>query len=246
MKTPASAEVTVELRELLGQASTATLQTQLFRRGLRNTFLFRLRPLNPSAARFVGEALTLRHIPAREDIDVVEVFEDYDHPQRKAVETVGPGQVLVMDCRGEPRAASAGHILATRMRRRGAVALVTDGSVRDSPKIARMDFPVFAAGVSASTNLSLHHAVDINVPIGCAGVPVFPGDFLVGDEEGVIVIPRHLATEIARPAAEQELLEDFIVERVGEGATLPGTYPPNARTLQDYEDSRNRAIGRKP
>lgn len=220
--------------EALSRASTATLQTQLFSRGLRNTFLFGLRPLDLGCARFVGEAFTLRYIPAREDIDVLEAFQDPHHPQRLAVESVGPGQVLVMDCRGEGRAASAGHILTTRLQRRGAEALITDGSVRDSPQIRQMGFPVFTSGVSATTNLVLHHAVDMQVPIGCGGVPIFPGDVLVGDEEGVVVVPRHLAAEIAAPAAEQEELERFILGRVRAGAALPGTYPPDGATLAAF------------
>ncbi|HEY8477137.1 MAG TPA: ribonuclease activity regulator RraA, partial [Chloroflexota bacterium] len=210
------------------------LCTQLFKRGLRNTFLAGLRPLNPSHARFVGEAFTLRYIPAREDIDVLDVFNDYDHPQRKAVESVGPGQVLVIDCRGETRAAAAGHILVTRLLQRGAAALVTDGSLRDSPEIARTPFPVFAAGASAMVNLALHHAVDMQVPIGCAGVPIYPGDVLVGDEEGVVCIPRHLVEEVAPLAAEQERLERFILRKVEMGAPLRGTYPPDERTRAEY------------
>jgi regulator of RNase E activity RraA len=222
------------VRDLLARASTATLATQLFKRGLRNTFLAGLAPLNPAACRFVGEATTLRYIPMREDLDVLDAFQDPEHPQRKAIETARPGTVLVMDCRGDARAASVGNILVTRLRTRGGVALVTDGSVRDSPEIAQQTIPVFAAGRSASTNLSAHHAVDIDVPIACAGVPVFPGDVLVGDEEGVVVIPRHLAAEIAEPAAEQEELERFILEKVEGGAPLPGTYPPNAATMAEY------------
>src|SRR4051812_27052766 len=183
--------------ELLARASTATITTQLFQRGIRNAFLNGLSPLNPNACRFVGEAVTMRSIPAREDLDRVEVFRDPNHPQRKAIETVGPGQVLVFDCRGDLRAANAGGILVTRAMKRGAVAIVSDGAMRDSPEIARLDFPVFVAGRSATISLAVHHAVDINVPIGCAGVAVFPGDILVGDEEGVVVIPRHLAAEIA-------------------------------------------------
>ncbi len=175
-------EPTEETLAALRGASTATLQTQLFARGLRNTFLFGLRPLNPGAARFAAEAFTLRYIPAREDLDVLEAFRDPRHPQRHAIESVGPGQALVMDCRGDARAASAGHILTTRLLRRGAAALVTDGSVRDSPAIRRMEFPVFTSAVSATTNLVLHHAVDLQVPIGCGGVAVFPGDILVGDD----------------------------------------------------------------
>lgn len=221
-------------RTYLARASTATITTQLFRRGLRNTFMAGVRPLNPSAAAFVGEAFTLRYIPAREDLDVVEVFQDPKHPQRYAIESIGAGHVLVMDSRGDTRAASAGHILVTRMMRRGAVGLVTDGSLRDSPEIGAMDFPVFCAGVSATMNLARHHAVDMQVPIGCAGVPIYPGDLVVGDAEGVVCVPRHLADEIAGPAAEQEELEEFILERVRGGAALPGTYPPNAETLAAF------------
>ena len=224
-----------ETREHLARASTATITTQLFQRGFRNAFLNGLSPLNPNAARFVGEAVTLRSIPAREDLDRVEVFKDPNYPQRKVVETIGPGQVLVLDCRGDTRAANAGGILVTRAMKRGAVGIVSDGAIRDSPEIARMDFPVFVSARSATISLTLHHAVDINVPVGCAGVPVFPGDILVGDEEGVVVIPRHLAAEIAKPAADQEQMEQFILEKVQGGAALPGTYPPNDATLAEYE-----------
>ncbi len=234
--------VSPEVLALLAQASTATLTTHLFARGLRNQFLNGVFPLNPAHARFVGEAVTLRSIPAREDLDRLEVFRDPNHPQRKAIETVGPGQVLVLDCRGDLRAANGGAILVTRAQRRGAAAVVSDGAFRDSPEIAQMAFPVFAAGRCATVSLAVHHAVDINVPIGCAGVAIYPGDILVGDEEGVVVIPRRLAAEIARPAAEQEELERFILEKVQRGAALPGTYPPNEQTLAEYEIwRRNRA-----
>jgi len=228
-----------QILEDLARASTATITTQLFQRGFRNTFLNGLRPLNPNAACFVGEAVTLRSIPAREDLDVVSAFQDPDHPQRRAIETVGPGQVLVMDCRGDVRAANGGGILTTRAMKRGAVGIVSDGAFRDSPEIGRMNFPVFAAGASATISLAVHHAVDINVPIGCAGVPVFPGDILVGDEEGVVVIPRHLAAEIAAPAAEQEAFEAFILKKVEAGAALSGTYPANAETKAEYEAYKN-------
>lgn len=218
----------------LARASTATITTQLLKRGLRNAFLVGVSPLNPNAARFVGEAVTLRSIPAREDIDQMHVFNDPDHPQRKAIESVGPGQVLVLDCRSDLRAANGGGILVTRAWKRGAAAIVSDGAFRDTPEISRMPFPVFAAGKCATTSLAIHHAVDINVPVGCAGVPVYPGDILVGDEEGVVVIPRYLAAEIAKPAADQEHLELFVQEKVASGAPLRGTYPPNEETLAEY------------
>jgi regulator of RNase E activity RraA len=226
--------VTAETMKLLGKASTATIQSQLFKQGLRNTFLFGVRPLNPNAATFVGEAFTLRYIPAREDLDVTSAFDDPEHPQRAAIEAVGPGQVLVMDCRQDPRAASGGQILMSRLKVRGAAAMVTDASVRDSPSIAEFDFPVFSAGVSASVNLILHHAVDMQVPIGCAGVPVYPGDIIVGDAEGVVVVPRHLAGVIAGPAVEQEELESYLHERIAGGAPLRGTYPPDEETLEAF------------
>ena len=221
-------------REQLRTASTATIATQLFRLGLRNQFLNGLLPANAEHCRFVGEAATLRYIPMREDLDVLEALRDPAHPQRKAIETARAGTVLVMDCRGETRAASVGNILVTRLRMRGAVGLVTDGAVRDYPEIAAQPFPVFAAGRSASIGLSAHHAVDFDVPIACAGVAVFPGDVLVGDAEGVIVIPRHLATAIAQPAAEQEELERFLLEKVEAGAPLPGTYPPSEQTMVEF------------
>jgi regulator of RNase E activity RraA len=224
--------------DLLRQASTATITTQLFQRGLRNMFMNGLSPLNPAHCAFAGEAVTLRNIPAREDIDVLDTFRDPENPQRKAVETVGPGQVLVQDCRGDTSAASGGNILMTRMRMRGAVAMVSDGAVRDSPNIAKQSFPVFTKGQSATLSLTAHHPVDINVPICCAGVPVFPGDIIVGDDEGVVVIARHLADEIAKPAAEQELMEQFILEKVQTGVALPGTYPPNDATLAEYAEWR--------
>ena len=222
-----------ETWQWLAQASTATVTTQLFKRGLRRMHLVGVRPVS-RRRRLMGEALTLRYIPAREDLDVVEVFQNPEHPQRRAIELARPGQVLVIDARGDTRAASAGHILATRLCRRGAAGLVTDGALRDLPAIAAMEFPVYAAAASPAMNLTVHHAVDIGVPIGCGGVPVFPGDVVLGDEEAVVVIPRHLAPEVARDAAEQERLEAFILAKVEGGAPLPGTYPPDAQTLEEY------------
>lgn len=117
--------------------------------------------------------------------------------------------------------------------------MVTDGSVRDSPAISELDLPVFAAGVSATVNLVLHHAVDVQVPIGCAGVAVYPGDVVVGDAEGVVVVPRHLADEVSRSAPEQEELEEFILGRIQAGHPLRGNYPPDEQTLAEFSDHRN-------
>jgi regulator of RNase E activity RraA len=221
-------------RAALEVVSTATLTTQLLARGLRNTFLAGLVPLNGECTRMVGEAFTLRCIPSREDLDVLSVFQDSDHPQRKAVESVPPGGVLVVDARGKARAASLGHILATRLLRRGAAGIVTDGAVRDSAGFAALRLPTFAAGAAATTNLAQHHAVDLQVPIGCAEVAVYPGDIMVGDRDGVVCVPRELVDEVAEAAAAQDRLEDFILARVEAGAPLRGTYPPDEHTLADY------------
>ena len=220
--------------EALRQVTTATLTTQLFARGLRNTLLHGVNLIHPAAQRMVGEAFTLRYIPAREDIDLLSVFRDYDHPQRKAVESVGPGQVLVIDSRCRSRAASLGNILATRLAQRGCVGVVTDGSIRDADGFAKLDLPTFANGVCATTNLALHHAVDMQVPIGCAEVAVYPGDIMVGDADGVICIPRHLAVEVAEAAVEQERLEEYILSLVESGAPLRGTYPADEATVAGY------------
>ena len=210
----------------LKHASTATLTTQLFKRGLRNVYLQGVRRMSKTGDNLVGEAFTLRYIPAREDLDHVGVFENPEHPQRKAIEVVPPGQVLVMDCRRDTRAASGGSILLTRLQVRGVAGVVTDGGLRDSDTIAGMDFPVFGAGPSAPLNLAIHHAADLNVPIGCGGVAVFPGDIVVGDAEGVVVMPRHMADEVAAEAAEQTLFEEYVQERVMAGETIFGLYPP--------------------
>jgi regulator of RNase E activity RraA len=226
-----------ETLELLKQASTATISTQLLARGLRNTFLHGLKPL--TRTRMAGPAFTLRYIPAREDIDTLDVYKDYDHPQRKAIETVPEGHVLVMDCRGQGRAASAGGILATRLMVRGAGGLVTDGTLRDTPEIAQLELPVYAQGASPLTNLAQHHAVDINVPIGCAEVAIYPGDLMVGDEEGVVCVPREIASEVAKAAQKQDELEAWIQNEIAGGKPLRGTYPPDPTTLERYHDSKS-------
>ncbi|MDF2995020.1 MAG: ribonuclease regulator RraA [Xanthobacteraceae bacterium] len=229
-----TAPLSDETRSLLAQLSTATLTSQLMARGLRNTFMQGVRRLTTGGPSMVGEAFTLRYIPSREDIDVSAVFEDRNHPQRKAVETVPPGHVMVIDCRQDNRAAGAGSILVTRMMVRGAAGVVTDGGLRDSPAIAELDFPVYCAGPAAPSNITRHHAVDINVPIGCGEVPVYPGDIIVGDREGVVVIPPHLADQVARDGYEQSLMEDFVTERVMAGESIFGLYPANAEGMERF------------
>jgi regulator of RNase E activity RraA len=213
-------------RDKLAAVSTATLCTALFKRGLRNQFIQDVRPLNGSLPNMVGEAFTLRYIPAREDLNPITVFQDRTHPQRVAVEECPPGAVLVIDSRKNARAASAGSILVSRLMKRGVAGVVTDGGFRDSPEIARLPFPSYHQRPSAPTNLTLHQALDINVPIGCGDVAVWPGDVVVGDGEGVVVIPAGIADEIADEAVEMTAFEDFVTEKVMEGRSILGLYPP--------------------
>ena len=213
------------VREQLATVSTATLCTALFKRGLRNQFIQDVRPLNGNLPNMVGEAFTLRYIPAREDLNPITVFQDRKHPQRVAVEQCPPGAVLVIDSRKDARAASAGSILVSRLMKRGVAGVVTDGGFRDSPEIARLPFPAYHHRPSAPTNLTLHQAIDIDVPIGCGDVAVFPGDVMVGDGEGVIVIPAHIAAEIAADAVEMTAFEDFVTEQVMAGRSIIGLYP---------------------
>lgn len=220
-------------RELLMKVSTATLCTALFKRGLRNQFIQDVRPLNAGLPNMVGEAFTLRYMPAREDLNPINVFLDRNHPQRQAVEQCPEGAVLVIDSRKDARAASAGGILVTRLMKRGVAGVVTDGGFRDSPDIAKLGFAAYHHRPSAPTNLTLHQAIDINVPIGCGDAPVFPGDVIVGDAEGVIVIPAHMADEVAAEATEMTVFEDFVQEMVLEGRSILGLYPPTE------EQSRN-------
>lgn len=224
-----------EVYSHLKRISTATLTTQLFKRGFRNVFMQGVAALGKlEDGNLVGPAYTLRNIPAREDLDVLDIFLDPENPQRKGIESAPAGSVLVQDCRGDKTVASCGSILATRLKVRGVAGMVSDGAVRDSGVIAALGFPVFCAGASAPTNLIKHHPMELNVPIGCGGVAVYPGDVIVGDVDGAVVIPRHLVNEVAKDSAEQERMEDFIIQKIAGGAPLRGTYPPNAQTKEEY------------
>jgi regulator of RNase E activity RraA len=226
--------VSKEVLERLRRVSTATLATALFKRGLRNQVIQGVQPLGPLKTNMVGIAFTLRYIPAREDLNPLAVFLDPQHPQRKAVEDCPPGAVLVADSRSDPRAASAGGILVRRMMMRGVAGVVTDGGFRDSAEIATLEIPTFHCRPSAATNLTLHQAIDLNVPIGCGGAPVFPGDVIVGDADGVIVVPQEIAAEIADEATRMTVYEDFVIHMVCEGRSILGLYP--------MTDQRNEAL----
>ncbi|HEY9280895.1 MAG TPA: ribonuclease activity regulator RraA [Eoetvoesiella sp.] len=228
--------LTPAIKKQLEQVSVATLATALYKRGLRNQMIQDVLPLSAKKERMIGPAFTLRYMPAREDLNQLAVFRDRDHPQRKAVEDCPPGAVLVIDSRKDPRAASAGGILVSRLMKRGVAGVVTDGGFRDSYEIAEMAIPAYHNRPSSPTNLTLHQAIDINVPIGCGDAPVFPSDIIFGDQEGVIVIPAHLVEEVAAEAVEMTAFEDFVMEMVNkEGRSILGLYPAtDPKTLDDF------------
>lgn len=184
----------------------------------------------------VGEAFTLRYIPAREDLNPIEVFKKPEHPQRVAIETCPEGSVLVIDSRKDARAASAGSILVSRLMKRGAAGIVTDGGFRDSKEIAELDFASYHSRPSAPTNLTLHQAIAINEPIGCGDVAVFPNDVIIGDDDGVMVIPAHLVEEVVEECLQMTLYEKFVMEKVIGGQSIIGLYPPtDPQSVKDFE-----------
>ncbi len=211
--------------EKLKHVSVATLATALYKRGLRNQVIQNVRPVARKGANMVGPAFTLRYMPAREDRNTLTEFRNPKHPQRHAIETCPPGHVLVMDSRKDARAASSGDILLTRLMVRGGAGAVTDGGFRDSMRIGELGMPCYHSRPASPTNLTINEAIEINCPIGCGDAPVFPGDIIVGDDDSVIVIPAHLADEMADEATEMTAYEDFVVEQVRGGETIIGLYP---------------------
>ena len=224
-------------RNKLKEISTATIATALYKRGYRNQYIQNVYPLNQLKDSMVGEAFTLRYIPAREDLNPVSVFRDPEHPQRVAVEQCPSGAVLVIDSRNNPKAASAGSILVTRLMKRGVAGIVTDGGFRDASEISKLNFPAFHQRPSAPTNLTLHQALDINIPVGCGEVAVFPGDIIVGDADGVMVIPQGIIDEVVNECEQMTSFEAFVMERVSEGDSIIGLYPPtSSETLAKFEE----------
>lgn len=234
--TPLAAETLERLRGI----STATVTMQLLKRGIRSCFIAGAMPLDSRNSRFAAEAFTLRFIPMREDLSRPEVLGDPEYPPRKAVEAIPAGQALVIDCRGDQRAGAIGDILALRMLKRGVAAVVADGPVRDTYEVCQTGLPVFCTGGAAPASLHVHFGADLQCPIACGGVAVFPGDVLVGDGDGVVVVPRALADEIALDGSEQEELERFLKHRIEAGHPTFGTYPPNEATLEAYREWKDR------
>ena len=216
----------------LKHISTASLCTALYKRNLKNQFIQNVHKVDKKNENMVGKAYTLRYIPAREDRNMIEVFRNENHPQRIAVEECPPNYILVMDSRKNSRAASAGSILVTRLMKRGVTGIVTDGGFRDTETISNLNIHSYHNRPSAPTNLTLHEAYDLNIPIGCGDVAVFPNDILVGDHDGVVVIPAYLVHEITDECVKMELFERFVLEEVNNGKSIIGLYPSTKQSTE--------------
>ena len=227
---PRTVELTDELKESLTSVSTATITSQLQRRGVQNCFLSGLKPLN-EGQHMVGYAHTLRYVPARPDLPKLIGF----NAQREAAESIEPGEVLIIECRGVPDAGTIGDIFALRAERRGAVGVITDGALRDTPAIKAIGMPVYHQASHAAVLGRRHTPLDHQIPIACAGVTVMPGDVIVGDEEGAVVIPASMVEEVAAASLTMEIEEEFAIERVGEGASTNGYFPLADENRPEFE-----------
>ena len=232
--TAASFDLDPAIRAQLEETSSATVSIQLLKRGFRFTGISHVRPLNPRASRFVGPAYTLRFIPAREDLATPASIAQADNPQRISIEDIPAGAVLVIDAQRETRAGTLGDILVARLMARGVAGVVSDGAMRDIGELEKMALPIFCNGVAAPPSFNFLLPVDIGRPVGCGGAAIFPGDIIVADSGGVVVIPRHLVAEVAHDSVEQERLEVFIRRRVDRGHATPGLYPANDETRVAY------------
>ena len=216
-----------------------TITATLFELDIRNSFLAGIRPLNPNNSRFVGTAVTMRAVPTREDIAARIKSGSQPNLHRKLIYEACEGEVIVTDCGGEPGISFFGELISTYLSNKGVEAIVTDAGMADVVDVAKIDIPIFCQGSAPIPAPSKAIIMDINCPINFLGVTVMPGDLLAGDENGVAVIPRSLASELAEAAREKELLEKFLLQKLKNGAELEGTYPPNQQTLAEYRNSTN-------
>jgi regulator of RNase E activity RraA len=223
-------ELSPATREALLRVGTSTLTGILSRRGLRNMFLQDVWPIRPDLPRMVGLAFTMRFIPFRQDRTVQGSL------QQKAMEECPPGHVLVVDARGDARAASAGDLFVGRLKARGCAGIVTDGGLRDTEGVAKTGLPAYHRRPSSPPSGIVHQPIDLGLPIACGGVAVYPGDVLVGDCDGVVVIPPDIADAVAEEALASTLYDEFAEEEIARGRSLIGLFPAaGEEAKRDFE-----------
>ncbi len=233
-----SEPISQSLKEKFARMSTATACMNLYKMGIRNVFMQGLHPLAPLGIgkRLVGRALTLRFLPFREDVDAALTPEQrHTAPYRRAVESIEPGDMLVIDAMGFLATGTFGDMLSARMKHLGSVATVVDGAVRDSPFIRQVGLPTFVRGVHAGGIERGLMSFDVNIPIQCGGVLVIPNDILLADDEGVVVIPPSYAERLADVGVAEEDEEQFIRAQIEAGVSIQEVYPPNEEWLAAYQ-----------
>ena len=220
--------------KLLHEVSGATVTANLIKRGLSECVMTGVRGISEQTAKLVGPAYTLRNIPKRSDKVTGDVLSDKNYAQRVMLEQAPRGSVVVLDCHGEINAAIAGDLMVARLKYRGVAGLVGDGGLRDVKETREMFFPVYCGGFTPNPSTSKMFAFELQVPIGCGGVAVFPNDIIFADNDGVVVIPTEIASEVAEQCLEQEQIEKFCRLKLDSGATIVGTYPPDEKTMEEY------------
>ena len=224
---------------VLRAVSTATLTTVLLKKGLRNVWIRGAKPLRPGQERLVGPAFTFRFVPAREDLATPASWAS-PISTRAAIEAMPEGSIAVIDALGNADAGVFGDVLCGRMAKRGIAGLVTDGVIRDVAGVLDTGLPVWSQGIAAPPSVAGLTFVGWEQPVACGGVAIFPGDIIVADQDGAVVIPKALLDEILAEAPEQEAMEAWIMTEIDRGVPLPGLYPPNAETKARYEASRKK------
>ena len=231
----AVAPLSAQTRAQLAQCGAAALANALLKRGFRNSFLLGLRAVAPEQPALIGPAWTVRFIPAREDKDSMELYGRDDSLHRRAIEECDPGAVLVLATGGDARASSMGDMMALRLRMRGVAGAITDGGFRDTPGIRATGLPCYQVQESGPATPIWLHPVEFNTPVGFAGVAIYPGDIIVGNEEGIVAIPRHLAEAIAEECAGVADYEQFVAGQIRMGRPLWGLFPATAQSRAEYE-----------
>jgi regulator of RNase E activity RraA len=221
--------------EKLKDITTGTITTILLKKGIRRSWMAGAMPLGFSGKRVVGPAFTLRFVPVREDLATPASW-SAPISTRSAIEAMPPDCVVVADAMGVTSAGIFGDILCMRMVKRGVTALITDGVMRDKHGVVGTGLPVWCAGMAAPASVNQLTFVGWEEPIGCGGCAIFPGDIIVADDDGAVIIPKDLADFVAEEGAEHELLESWLVQEVEKGAKLPGLYPPNEENKKRYEE----------
>jgi regulator of RNase E activity RraA len=222
------------LKAKLLSVAVPTLSAVMFQKGMHTRFFPNCRPLNPAASKFCGAAWTIRSIPIREDLRSAISNGSLPSRNRLAFDAAPPGSVIVCGTGSNPQVSMMGDIMSTALMVKGVAGVLLDTSVSDAHIVGAMPFPVVAAGTTSVSSFASLMVIDHDTPIGVQGVAVFPGDIIVGDENGAVCVPRHLGDDIADAAIEQERLEVFVMERIQAGAPIDGTYPPNEATLAAY------------